>query len=319
MSKSVFRFRIYQANEQHPGTPKHSHLWMSNIMASGIDTEAANGEENREQEDLGISRLSAGKSIMQSKLADEAQLRRFTEEVLDSRQQEIESREDEKHQLAIELSFLKKELIDAQWQLAEARNLNKSKMKLLQEAQDQIFRLQPRRKDITEAEAQQAYRCLCSNVERWVNHRLKAILDLDIPQLAARPISTQATRLVQLIRSPAKRYLDVDQTDEHHIISAIMNYLYLFIFSKSFYCPLDDNTSDRTLKWVNELETAMSRLPRGINSPSRVFFKANCSDRPCSLSRMEERDTHGTNKPTEFQKSAHEACSSNCRKPYIAP
>lgn len=276
-------------------------------MASGVDgpaTAAAHDEENREQEDLRISRPSSGKLIMESKLADEAQLRRFTEDVLDSRQQEIESRENEKHQLAIDLSFLKKELIDTQWQLAEARNLNKSKMKLLQEAQDQIFRLQPRRRDITEAEAQQAYRCLCSNVERWVNHRLKALLDLDLLQLATRPISTQATRLVQLIRTPAKRCLDIDETDEYHIMSAIMNYLYLFIFSKSFYCPLDDNTGDRTLKWVNELENTMSKLPRGTHSTSRGVFKANHFNRPCSLSRMEERDTHGTDEPTELQNSA---------------
>ena len=259
-------------------------------MEPKADTSATEETDHKKIiDDDGTTKLSTQEAVMDTKLADETHLRLFTEDVLDSRQQEIECRETEKHKLATKLNALKKELNDTQRQLVEARNQNKSKTKQLQDAQDQIFRLQPRRTDITEAEAQQAYKCLCGNIERWVEHRLKGVLtSLDLGQLSTPAVPSQAMRFVALIRGPAKRCLDVDETDEYHVMSAIMNYLYLSLFSKSFYCPLDDNSGDHTLKWIDELETTMSQLPRGMLFFAMRFTISNCSSRPGSLSRMEE-------------------------------
>jgi len=55
----------------------------------------------------------------------------------------------------------------------------------------------------------------------------------------------------------------VHQSDEHHVIAVIMYYLWLALFSKSFYCPLDGSDDDATIIWIDELESTMSKLPRG--------------------------------------------------------
>lgn len=211
-----------------------------------------------------IKKLSSENAHLETKLADEMNLRRFTETVLDSRQEELESQE----------SLLKTQLADAQRQLAEARSQTKAKSKQLQDARDQIFRLQPPRNDITEAEAREAYKSLCGNVQRWAENRLKGALeDLDLGRLKTRPPPPQAARFVGLIREPSRRCLSVDQSDEYHVVGVIMNYLWLVLFSKSFYCPLDDSNADGTVRWIDELESTMSRLPRGT-----AFFSIRWPD-----------------------------------------
>ncbi|KAF5011089.1 hypothetical protein FDECE_2771 [Fusarium decemcellulare] len=205
------------------------------------------------------------KTMLENKLADETHLRRFTENVLDSRQQEIESRESEKSELSAKMEELKKELANTQKQLAESRSQTKIKAKQLQDAKDQIFRLQPNRKDITEAEAREAYKNLVGNVQRWVENRVKDVIDdLEHGRLRTRPIPPDASRFVSLLREQSRKHLNVDQSDEYHVMSIIMNYLYLALFSKSFYCPLDDTDEDGTLMWIDELENTMSRLPRDV-------------------------------------------------------
>ncbi|KYK57886.1 hypothetical protein DCS_04899 [Drechmeria coniospora] len=201
-------------------------------------------------------------SILETQLANEVLLRRFTEHVLDVRQEELETQEAENKKLLKKLETLKKELSDAQCQLIESRSQSKAKSKQLQQAKDQIFRLQPKRKDMTESEAQQAYKMLCGNVQRWVGNRLGPILDdMETGRLRQVP-SGSAARLAPLIREPAKRCISVDMSDEHHVIAIIMYYLWIELFAKSFYCPLDDTVDDATVTWIDEVEAAMSKLPR---------------------------------------------------------
>ena len=207
-------------------------------------------------------------TLMEEELADEIRLRQYTEQVLDTRQLELEAEEEEKKALQAEVAALKKELSSTRDQLSEVRNQSRSRDKQLSDAKDQIFRLQPRGKDITESEAVDAYRTLCGNIQRWVDNRMKPILDdLDYGRLKVRPMPAQATRLVSFMREAAKRGIDLDQSDTYHVIAIIMNYLGLVFFSKSFYCPLDDYEGDATLAFVNELEVSMSRLPRGDSVP----------------------------------------------------
>ncbi|KJZ74835.1 hypothetical protein HIM_05744 [Hirsutella minnesotensis 3608] len=200
---------------------------------------------------------------LEARLVEEVRLRRFTEDVLDSRQEELEQQEMENRRLSKTIETLQRELAEAQRQLNEARSHTKAKTKQLQDAKDHIFRLQPRRKDITETEAQDAYKKLCSNVQRWVENRLPPILDeMESGRLRNRPSSSQAARFASLIREPARHCLSAHLSDEHHVISVIMYYLWLAFFSKSFYCPLDSSDDDATLMWIDELESTMEKLPR---------------------------------------------------------
>lgn len=203
---------------------------------------------------------------LEERLADEVRLRMFTEQVLDSRQKELESQESEKRALENEVEELRKELSHTQGLLAEARSQARSKDKKLLDARDQIFRLQPTREDITEADAIDAYRGLCSSVRRWVENRMKPILDdLDSGKLRSRPPPLQATRFASFVRDAASRSVNVDQSDVYHVISIIMYYLCLVFFSKSFYCPMDDYEGDSTLEFINNVESALARLPRGAS------------------------------------------------------
>ncbi|KAK7426778.1 hypothetical protein QQZ08_006678 [Neonectria magnoliae] len=236
-------------------------------MDPEIDTTPQGTSNNKGEghDEVKIKELSSEKAALETKLADEMNLRRFTEDVLDSRQQEIETQETQNDQISSKLDILNKELAATQRQLTEARSQMKSKTRQLQDAKDQIFRLQPRRNDITEAEARDVYKTLCGNVQRWVENRLKGALeDLDQGRLTIRLAPQQTARFVGLLREPSRRCLNVDQSDEYHVVAVIMNYLWLVMFSKSFYCPLDDTEANGTLMWIDELESTMSRLPRDV-------------------------------------------------------
>ncbi|KAI9903626.1 hypothetical protein N3K66_000155 [Trichothecium roseum] len=207
--------------------------------------------------------LAADTEIWEQRLADEQRLRLFTEQVLDSRQQELEAQEALNAQLMEKMEALKKELEAAKIQLAEARISSQSKAQQLSDAQDQIFRLQSTRRDITESEAQEKYRLVVGNVQRWVENRLTDILDdLDSDRIRTKASQSQASRIVSLMRESAKRCIPLSRSDEYHIIAVIMNYLWFVFFSKSFYCPLDDLEGDTTLAWLDEVGNSMSRLPR---------------------------------------------------------
>ncbi|KPM45044.1 hypothetical protein AK830_g1435 [Neonectria ditissima] len=231
----------------------------------GTTPQGATNNKGEGDDEFKIKELSSEKAALETKLADEMNLRRFTEDVLDSRQQEIESQETQNDHISSKVDMLNKELSDTRRQLVEARSQVKTKARQLQDAKDQIFRLQPRRNDITEAEARDAYKTLCGNVQRWVENRLKGALeDLEQGRFTVRLAPPQAARFVGLLREPSRRCLNVDQSDEYHVVGVIMNYLWLVLFSKSFYCPLDDTEADGTMMWIDEVESTMSRLPRDI-------------------------------------------------------
>jgi hypothetical protein len=216
------------------------------------------------QEESKVEETTASTVTIEEKLADEIRLRQYTERVLDTRQEELEAKEAERNALQSELDALKEQLSQTKTHLSEARGQAKIKEKQLSAAKDQIFRLQSTRKDITESEAVEGYRTLCGNVQRWVENRMKTILDdLDYGRLKTRPQTAQAARFVSFMREAAKRGIDLDQSDLYHVVAIIMNYLCLVFFSKSFYCPLDDYQGDGTLMFIEDLQASLSRLPRG--------------------------------------------------------
>ncbi|KAL7812370.1 hypothetical protein V8C44DRAFT_69539 [Trichoderma aethiopicum] len=201
-----------------------------------------------------------------NKLEDEVRLRHFTEEVLDSRQEELQVQERENSVLSRKLESLQQELREAQSQLALARSQSTKKDKTAEGSKDQNNRPSPQRKDITEAEAQEAYRALCDNVQRWVEQRIRPVLDdLASGHFRCQPSPSQSTRFVSLLREPATSCLNVWHSDEYHFMALIMQYLWLVFFSRSFYCPLDDGDSETTAAWIDELESAIAKLPRDIS------------------------------------------------------
>jgi hypothetical protein len=220
-------------------------------------TDAANSgtarhHRNREESGTTTEQASSHAHGLEDRLTSETHLRRFTETVLDSRQQEIEDREMEKDELILRVEALEKQLASTQQQL--------------EETQDQVFRLQPSRKDITESEAKDAYKTLVGNVQRWVENRAGHIIDeLETGRLTSRLVPPEGSRLVTLLREQSRRCINVSQSDEFQIMGAIMNYLHITMFSKSFYCPLDDNDDGGTAVWIDELENTMSGLQRGLS------------------------------------------------------
>ncbi|KAL7923466.1 hypothetical protein ACQKWADRAFT_50004 [Trichoderma austrokoningii] len=195
------------------------------------------------------------------KLEDEVRLRQFTEEVLDSRQEELEVQEKENSKLSKKLELLQQELKEAQSQLAQARIQSHK----AEETTNQSTRSSPRRRDITEIEAQEAYKSLCENVKRWVEYRIRPVLDdLARGQFRRQPTPAQSTRFISLMREPATSCLNVWHSDEYHFTAIIMQYLWLVFFAKSFYCPLDDADGETTAAFIDELENAISKLPRDI-------------------------------------------------------
>lgn len=199
-----------------------------------------------------------------NKLEDEVRLRQFTEEVLDSRQEELEVQEKENSVLSRKLESLQQELKEAQSQLAQARSQSSKKDKAAEEVKNQSTRPSLRRKDITETEAQEAYKSLCANVQHWVEHRIRPVLDdLASGHFRCQPSPAQSTRFVSLMRELATSCLNVWHSDEHHFTALIMQYLWLVFFAKSFYCPLDDGDGETIAAWIDELESAISKLPRG--------------------------------------------------------
>jgi hypothetical protein len=129
----------------------------------------------------------------------------------------------------------------------------------LQEAGDQIFRLQPHREDITESDAREGYKTLCDKIQRWVENRLPATLEAVSSASIKKPLPTQASKFLSLLREPAKRCLSVHHGDEYHVVAAIVYYLWLAFFSKPFYCPLDDSAQNSTLLWILGTESAMAK------------------------------------------------------------
>ncbi|KAG5985908.1 hypothetical protein E4U54_005743 [Claviceps lovelessii] len=204
---------------------------------------------------------------LQEQLQDERTLRRFTERVLDCRQQELQHAEAENERLRKKLEQLARETHDVKAQL-------RAKERGLQEAADHIFRLQVPREDITEAEARETYKALCGKVQRWVENRLPGTVEAVLAghghghgpgpgpgpgQRVKKPSAQEAARFLSLLREPGRRCLAVHEGDEYHVVAGIMYYLWLGLFSRPFYCPLDDAGEDSTMAWILDVEAAMGK------------------------------------------------------------
>jgi len=206
------------------------------------------------------------------------------EETLDYRQKELERQEKKSNKAEqqskahktdlekykTELALLKQETQKntAQWKkkLAERQQSEQAALKQLEDARNHIFRLQPRRTDITETEASQLFNDLFNSVSRWVANRMEKILDMqEDGHLRGRIYPKDAARKVlQLTSARAKQSNNWTGSDEFQIIAVLMRFLCSSFFDRVFYCPmvLEDQQNDTTTT-ISRMEQLMKALPRG--------------------------------------------------------
>lgn len=229
---------------------------------------------------------------LEARLSDELKLRRYTERVLDKRQEELELKEAKLLHLSQTVQRLKRELHDARNQLDSTKIQLQARSTQLNEVRDQVFRLQPARSEITESEAKSLYQNLCKSIQRWVESRMSSLDSMGGARVGTMPGALQAYRLVALLRESARRCIDVDQSEEFHVFAIIMNYIALGLFSRSFYSPIDESNDNATQLWIDKIEEAMSGQ-RGLQQP-RSFAPSELllTWRRCGvLSKLAERYT----------------------------
>jgi hypothetical protein len=208
---------------------------------------------------------------LESRLRDELKLRHYAERVLDKRQEELELKEAKLVHLSHSVQKLKKELSDARHQLDSTRIQLQTRSTQLNEVRDQVFRLQPARGEITESEAKSLYQSLCKGIQRWVESRMSSLDSMGGARVGTMPGALQAYRLVALLRESARRCIDLDQSEEYHVFAIIMNYIGLGLFSKSFYCPIDESEDNATQLWIDKIEETMSGQ-RGLSFGRPLVF-----------------------------------------------
>lgn len=136
--------------------------------------------------------------------------------------------------------------------------------KNLQDAHDFIFTLQPRRQVITPTEAADEFRTFCATVEEWVQTKLGDALDERRLRSPKDIVPEQAKRFMSLITPAGRESLKVPDTDEYHVLAAIMNFLCCEVFDKRFWCPIGPGA----MEFLESIERNMQNLePRRGKSP----------------------------------------------------
>ena len=183
---------------------------------------------------------------------------------------QLEARKKELHVQKEEYNRLQQEMSKStsQWKkkLGERQSGEQAALRQLNEAQNHIFRMQPRRNDITDTEAHDQVSDLYNGIHRWVESRLDKILEmLDNRQLGNLSYPRDAAkRFLTLVSPRAMRSMRYDRSDEYLITSVIFRYLCKTFFSRPFYCPLTgpDNQVD-AINLIDRIEKSMSLVPRG--------------------------------------------------------
>lgn len=234
-----------------------------------------------------LEALRKERDHLESELGEAKTWNQDMDDMLDERQKELQREEKKRAHAERQLQECRKELRDHKTQatrvqreleqsthqlskkLEEKQKSEQRTLKQLNQARDHIFKLQPRRMDITETEAQEQFEDLYNRIHRWVTNRLEGILDeLESGQLRNRPFAKPgAKRFLGLNSARATQNMWCDQSDEFIVIAAIMRFLCRAFFNQSFYCPLrrqgEESDAAHT---IDRIEAAMRGVPRGTLS-----------------------------------------------------
>lgn len=132
----------------------------------------------------------------------------------------------------------------------------------LKDARDLIFRLQPSHQHITHSEAQKDYNALCEGVVSWVNYHLAATFDDDT--VARKYFNIKYGEFLYHQMTPSsKASRSISESDEWHIIGAIMNFLLREILCRDFYGVAPRGS----IEFLDSLVRSMNCMEprRGIN------------------------------------------------------
>jgi hypothetical protein len=69
-------------------------------------------------------------------------------------------------------------------------------------------------------------------------------------------LDPRVRKLLSLIPQPGKEAFEYPDTDEYNVIAAIMKFLYLEIFTKDFYCPIERGH----MNFLNSIKRSMENL-----------------------------------------------------------
>jgi len=178
--------------------------------------------------------------ILCTLLAEQIQLRKFTDAVLDSRQAELEWTQARLTDMTQRVHELERELQGMRSSLGSRHN------------DDQAFQLKDQENTV-----KSAYASFCTIVWNWVQSKI-------VPKVAnggeikIRATSQQAYRFTSLLRDPARGCIDASQSDEYHIFAAIMNYLWHALFTRSFYAPLDGTEHGAMQIWLDNASKTLA-------------------------------------------------------------
>jgi hypothetical protein len=188
-----------------------------------------------ERDQLEIERERANSERAEAK-ADKRKLRESinsalaTIEALDAkRSQAIVERD----QAILEMANAKAAKEKAELERDEARDEGQQHFQNFTDVQNQIFSMQPRRPDITEEEAIEAYNSLCINVGDWIDSYLDDVLERDYEVFSQINVDLDSGyKLLRLISMTpgAMKASEVPGTLQYYLQNAFMNFIHCKIF-----------------------------------------------------------------------------------------
>jgi hypothetical protein len=135
--------------------------------------------------------------------------------------------------------------------------------KNLQEQEDFIFSLQPRRETFTGSEAAAEFKSLCGSVENWVQTTLGDAIDDRKLEKQREILKEPAADFLGLLSRAAHEAFGVVDTDVYLVIAAVMKFLCNTIFDQEWYCPVGKGR----MEFLTQLWKSMAKLQprRGLS------------------------------------------------------
>lgn len=167
----------------------------------------------------------------------------------------------------IQLKERNTQLAAAHTQLQEHADHVKTLQKELDDVQEFVFRLQPKRSTISPEDAAGRFRTLCGSVEDWVQTNLCDVLDRRVLLYTKDFTAKDVRKFMTLVSAEGRKSAIIEDTDEQTIIAAIIRFLYDRVFALKFWFPLFGAAS-----LLNALEEDMSRLEPRRGRRCRVCY-----------------------------------------------
>ncbi|KAL8409416.1 hypothetical protein RB594_007736 [Gaeumannomyces avenae] len=204
------------------------------LGAKGGELEEARQKLKAKDDELEEARKELG--AKGGELEEARQGLKAKDDELEEARKELKTKDNDLEESRKELKTKDDDLEESRKELKTKDDDLKEARKELEATRDHVFRLQPRRADLTEDEAIASFTGLRQAVVYLVRNRLKPALEaLNSGRLlSCRPVPDQAEAFKDLIKDAAKNSLRVAGADEYHVIAVVMEFLHKEIFAKPF-------------------------------------------------------------------------------------